>query len=45
MTISRVKGGFKVVSKKGKALSRVLPTRAKAVKRLRAVEFFKRNKR
>ena len=43
MTIRRVKGGFKVVSKKGKALSRTL-TKAGAKKRLREVEFFKRNK-
>jgi len=36
--------GFKVFSEKGKALSRVLPTKAQAMKRLKQVEFFKHNK-
>jgi hypothetical protein len=33
--------GFKVTSEKGKALSKTLPTKAAAVKRLRQVEYFK----
>lgn len=36
-----VKGGFIVKSEKGKNLSRVLPTRAAAKKRLLQVEYFK----
>jgi hypothetical protein len=43
MTIRKVKGGHRVVSKKGKNLG-TSPTRAGAVKRLRQVEFFKHQK-
>ncbi len=44
MTISRTKGGkFVVKSGKGKRLSKPT-TKAKALKRLRQVEYFKRHK-
>lgn len=39
--IKRVKGGYKVVSKKGRDLSRVYDTKEKAEKRLREIEYFK----
>jgi len=41
MTIKKVKGGYKVVSKKGKALSKV-GLKKSAVKRLRQVEYHKK---
>jgi hypothetical protein len=40
--IKKVKGGYKVVSSKGKNLGGPYKTMAKAKKRLRQVEFFKR---
>jgi hypothetical protein len=42
--IRKVEGGYKVVSSKGKNLGGPYKTRAAAEKRLRQVEFFKRNK-
>lgn len=42
--IRKVKGGYRVVSKKGKKLSRTLKSRKAAVKRLRQVEYFKHKK-
>lgn len=36
-----VRGGYVVKSEKGKLLSRVLPTRAAAKKRLLQIEYFK----
>lgn len=39
--IRKVKGGYKVFSEAGKPLSKVLPTRQAAEKRLRQVEYFK----
>ena len=39
--IRKTKGGFKVVSKKGKALSKPGLSKAAAKKRLAQVEFFK----
>jgi len=39
--IRKVKGGWVVVSHKGKRLSRILKSRAAAVKRLQQVEYFK----
>ena len=42
--IRKVKGGYKVVSKKGKNLGGPYKSRAEAEKRLRQVEFFKRAK-
>jgi hypothetical protein len=42
--IKKVSGGYKVVSKKGKNLGGPYKTKAEAQKRLRQVEFFKRNK-
>jgi len=41
MTIRKSGGGFKVVSKTGKALSKGGISHAAAVKRLHQVEFFK----
>lgn len=41
MTVRRVSGGFKVVSSKGKPLSKTLPSKEAADKRLRQVEYFK----
>ena len=40
--IRKTKGGFKVVSKKGKALSKPGLSKAAAAKRLARVEHFKR---
>jgi len=40
--IVKVKGGYKVKSESGKNLSKVLPSKAMAQKRLAQVEFFKR---
>ncbi len=45
MSIRKVKGGYKVVSYKGKNLGGPYKTRAEAEKRLRQVEFFKRMKK
>jgi hypothetical protein len=42
--IKKVSGGYKVVSKKGKNLGGPCKTKAEAQKRLRQVEFYKRNK-
>jgi hypothetical protein len=42
--IKKAKGGYKVVSKKGKNLGGPYKSKAKAKERLRQVEFFKRNK-
>jgi hypothetical protein len=42
--IKRVKGGYRVVSSKGKNLGGPYKSLADAKKRLRQVEFFKRNK-
>ncbi len=42
--IKKVSGGYRVVSKKGKDLGGPYKTKAEAQKRLRQVEFFKRNK-
>lgn len=42
MSIRKVKGGFVVLSKKGKRLSKVLSSRKAANKRLAQVEHFKR---
>lgn len=42
--IKKTAGGFKVVSHKGKNLSRVYKTRTAANKRLRQVEYFKHRK-
>lgn len=39
--IRKVKGGYVVLSEKGKHLSKVLPSREAAAERLRQVEFFK----
>lgn len=44
--IRKVSGGYKVFSEDGKPLSKVLPTKAAAERRLRQVEYFKhRDKR
>jgi hypothetical protein len=45
MSIKKVKGGYKVVSSKGKNLGGPYKSRAEAEKRLRQVEFFKRVKK
>jgi hypothetical protein len=42
--IKKGSGGYKVVSKKGKNLGGPYKTKAEARKRLRQVEFFKRNR-
>jgi hypothetical protein len=42
--IKKVSGGYKVLSSKGKNLGGPYKTKAEAKKRLRQVEFFKRNK-
>ena len=39
--IKKVKGGYKVVSEKGKNLGGPYPTKAAAKKRLQQVEYFK----
>ena len=43
MTIRKVKGGYRLVSKKGKNLG-TFKTRAEAVKREKEVQFFKHKK-
>lgn len=45
MTIRKSGKGYKVVSKEGKLLSKTLPSKKAAQKRLRQVEFFKRQKK
>ena len=40
-----VRGGFKVFSEKGKALSKVYTTRKEAEKRLKQVEYYKNKKK
>lgn len=42
--IKKVKGGYKVLSEKGKNLGGPYKTKGEAEKRLRQVEFFKHNK-
>ena len=42
--IVKVKGGYKVVSSKGKSLGGPYKTKEEAQKRLRQVEFFKHRK-
>jgi hypothetical protein len=42
--IKRVKGGYSVVSRKGRSLGGPYKTLEEAKKRLRQVEFFKRTK-
>ena len=42
--IRRTKGGYVVVSSKGKRLSRVYKSRAEANKRLKQIEYFKHKK-
>lgn len=42
--IKKVKGGYKVLSKKGKNLGGPYKSKADAEKRLRQVEFFKHRK-
>jgi hypothetical protein len=42
--IKQVKGGYKVLSSKGRNMGGPYKTREEALKRLRQVEFFKRNK-
>jgi hypothetical protein len=42
--IKKTKGGFKVVSEKGKNLGGPYPSRSQAKKRLRQVEYFKHKK-
>lgn len=42
--IRKVKGGYQVVSEKGKNLSGVLKTRKEAQDRLREIEYFKHKK-
>jgi hypothetical protein len=42
--IKKVKGGYKVLSKKGKNLGGPYKKKAEAEKRLRQVEFFKHRK-
>ena len=39
--IRKTNKGYKVFSEKGKALSKTLPTRSEAEKRLKQVEYFK----
>jgi hypothetical protein len=42
--IKKVKGGYQVLSEKGKTLGGPYKTKAEAEKRLRQVEFFKQRK-
>lgn len=42
--IIKTKNGYRVVSEKGKALSKDNPTKKQSKGRLREVEFFKRHK-
>jgi len=42
--IKKVKGGYKVLSEKGKNLGGPYKSKEEAEKRLRQVEYFKRNK-
>jgi len=42
--IKKVKGGYRVLSSKGRNMGGPYKTREEALKRLRQVEFFKRNK-
>jgi hypothetical protein len=42
--IKKVQGGYKVVSKSGKDLSKVYSTKEQAEKRLREIEYFKHKK-
>jgi hypothetical protein len=42
--IKKVKGGYKVLSSKGRNMGGPYKTREEALKRLRQVEFFKRRK-
>jgi hypothetical protein len=42
--IKKVSGGYKVLSSRGKNLGGPYKTKAEALKRLRQVEFFKRQK-
>lgn len=42
--IKKVKGGYKVLSSKGRNMGGPYKTREEALKRLRQVEFFKRQK-
>jgi len=42
--IKKVSGGYRVLSSKGKNLGGPYKTRAEALKRLRQVEYFKRQK-
>lgn len=44
-TIHKSGSGYKVVSSKGKPLSRILKTKAAATRRLRQVEYFKHHKK
>jgi hypothetical protein len=44
MMIKKVKGGYRVLSSKGKNLGGPYKTKEEAQKRLRQVEFFKHNK-
>ncbi len=42
--IRRVDGGWKVLSESGKPLSKILKSHAAAVKRLRSIEYWKKQK-
>ena len=42
--VRKVKGGYTVVSKSGKTLSKVYKTRKSAEERLREIEYFKNKK-
>jgi hypothetical protein len=44
LMIKKVKGGYRVLSSKGKNMGGPYKTREEALKRLRQVEFFKRQK-
>lgn len=43
--IRKVKGGYKLFSKKGKPLMKKAASKKKALKRLRQVEYFKHKKK